>query len=117
MRELSVHKRRIYRRLRTSGLCCHVPSPTVSLSLDYVVSCGLQSVASHRLHAGFQRAIPRGFALAFGAWLSLLTLSPSRYSHRGFPPHKFAPTLGAHDQGRIGTRSGRLPEVAGLEGC
>ena len=28
--------------------------------------------------------------------LILLTMSPSRYSHRGLPPHKFAPMLGAH---------------------
>jgi hypothetical protein len=35
-------------------------------------------------------------ALAFGSWLSLLTMSPSRYSHRGLPPQKFAPMLGAH---------------------
>ena len=31
-----------------------------------------------------------------GSWLSLLTMSPSRYSHRGLAPHKFAPMLGAH---------------------
>ena len=54
------------------------------------------SVASHLLHSGFLRTIPRGLALAFGSWLSLLTMSPSRYSHRGLAPHKFAPMLGAH---------------------
>jgi hypothetical protein len=26
----------------------------------------------------------------------MLTMSPCRYSHRGLPPHKFAPMLGAH---------------------
>ena len=53
-------------------------------------------VASHLLRAGFVRIIHRGFALVFGSWLSLLTMSSSRYSHRGPPPHKFAPMLGAH---------------------
>ena len=56
----------------------------------------LLSVASHLLHSGFLRTMPRGLALAFGSWLSSLTMSPSRYSHRGFAPHKFAPMLGAH---------------------
>ena len=51
--------------------------------------------ASHLLHSGFLRTSPRGLALAFGSWLSLLTMSPSRYSHRGLPPHKFAPLPGA----------------------
>lgn len=32
-RELSMHKRRIYRRLRTGGLCCHVPARLASLGL------------------------------------------------------------------------------------
>ena len=54
------------------------------------------SVASHLLHSSFLQTFPRGLALAFGSWLSLLTMSPSRYSHRGLPPHKFAPMLGAH---------------------
>ena len=27
-------------------------------------------IASHLLHSGFLRTIPRGFALAFGSWLS-----------------------------------------------
>jgi hypothetical protein len=53
-------------------------------------------VASHLLHSGFLQTSPRGLALAFGSWLSLLTMSPSRYSHRGLPPHKLAPMLGAH---------------------
>ena len=52
--------------------------------------------ASHLLHSGFLRTSPRGLALAFGSWLSLLMMSPSRYSHRGLSPHKFAPMLGAH---------------------
>ena len=52
--------------------------------------------ASHLLHSGFLRTSPRGLALAFGSWLSSLTMSPSRYSHRGLAPHKFAPMLGAH---------------------
>ena len=54
------------------------------------------SVASHLLHSGFLRTFPRGSALAVGSWLSLLTMSPSRYLHRGLTPHKFAPMLGAH---------------------
>ena len=52
--------------------------------------------ASHLLHSGFLQTMPRDIALAFGSWLSLLTMSPSRYSHRGLSPHKFAPMLGAH---------------------
>ena len=40
-RELSVHKRRIYRRLRTSGLCCHVPARLASLGLV----CGLAATS------------------------------------------------------------------------
>ena len=39
LRELSMHKRRIYRRLRTGGLCCHVPARLASLGL----LCGLCS--------------------------------------------------------------------------
>ena len=54
------------------------------------------SVASHLLHSGFLQTFPRGSALAVGSWLSLLMMSPSRYSHRGLAPHKFAPMLGAH---------------------
>jgi hypothetical protein len=55
------------------------------------------SVASHLLHSGFLQTNPRGPALAVGSWLSLLIMmSPGRYSHRGLPPHKFAPMLGAH---------------------
>ena len=49
-----VHKRRIYRRLRTGvtgGLCSHVPARLASLGL----LCGFcpSSVASHLLHSGF----------------------------------------------------------------
>jgi hypothetical protein len=55
------------------------------------------SVASHLLHSGFLQTMPRDIALAFGSWLSLLTMSPSRYSHRGLAPHKLAPMLGAHN--------------------
>ena len=52
--------------------------------------------ASHLLHSGFLQTMPRDIAFAFGSWLSLLTMSPSRYSHRELSPHKFAPMLGAH---------------------
>ena len=94
---LSVHKRRIYRRLRTGGLCCHLP-PVICHRQQHpsALTMRLLFVASHLFHSGFLRTIPRGFALAFGSWLSLLTLSPSLYSRRGLPPHKFAPMLGAH---------------------
>ena len=63
MRELSVHKLRIYRRLRSGGLCCHVPSPTASLGLDYAVS--VRRLAP--LHSGFLQTNPRGAALV--AWV------------------------------------------------
>ena len=62
MRELAVRKRRIYRRLRTGGLCCHVPSPKASLGLDYAVSA--RRLAP--LHSGFLQKNPRGAALAVG---------------------------------------------------
>ena len=69
---------------------CHRQQHPSALTMRFL------SVASHLLHAGILRTIPRGFAVAFGACLSLLTLSTSRYSHRGLPPHKFAPMPGAH---------------------
>jgi hypothetical protein len=72
------------------AVMCQLASHPSALTMRFL------SVASHLLHSGFLRTIPRGLALAFGSWLSLLTLSPSRYSHRGLPPHKFAPMLGAH---------------------
>ena len=59
MSELSVHKRRIYRRL----------SPDTNSPVD----CSCPGSASHLLHSSFLRTIPRGFALAFGSWLSLLS--------------------------------------------
>ena len=67
---------------------CQLASHPSALTMRFL------SVASHVLHSGFLRTIARGFALAFGSWLSLLTMSPSRYSHRGLRPHKFAPMLG-----------------------
>ena len=67
------------------------------------------SVASHLLHSGFLQTSPRGLALAFGSWLSLLTMSPSRYLHRGLPPHKFAPMLGAHPSIERTVSSGLRP--------
>lgn len=69
---------------------CQLASPPSALTMRFL------SVASHLLHSGFLRTAPRGTALAFGSWFCLLTMSPSRYSHRGLAPHKFAPMLGAH---------------------
>ena len=69
---------------------CHRQQHPSALTMRFL------SVASHLLHSGFLRTIPRGFALAFGSWLSFLTMSPSGYSNRGLAPHKFAPMLGAH---------------------
>ena len=69
---------------------CQLASQPPALTMRFL------SVASHLLRSGFLRTIPRGLALAFGSWLSLATMSPSRYSHRGLAPHKFAPMLGAH---------------------
>jgi hypothetical protein len=61
-RELSVHKRRIYRRRRTGGLRCHVPARLDSLGLDYAVS--VRRLA--HLHSGFLQTNPRRSALAVG---------------------------------------------------
>ena len=72
------------------AVMCQLASHPSALTMRFL------SVASHLLHSGILRTIPRGLALAFGSWLFLLTLSPSRFSHRGLPPHKFAPMLGAH---------------------
>ena len=69
---------------------CQLASQPSALTMRFL------SVASHLLHSGFLQTMPRDIALAFGSWLSLLTMSPSRYSHRGLAPHKFAPMLGAH---------------------
>ena len=61
-RELSVHKRRIYRRRRTGGLCRHVPACLDPLGLDYAIS--VRRLA--HLHSGFLQTNPRGSALAVG---------------------------------------------------
>ena len=92
-RELSVHKRRIYRRLRTGGLCCHVPARLASLGLDYAVSVRhLAPLALQLPPDKTSRSCP---CLRLVVILALM-MSPSRYSHRGLSPHKFAPMLGAH---------------------
>ena len=69
---------------------CQLASHPSALTMQFL------SVAYHLLHSSFLRTIARGFALAFGSWLSLLTMSPNRYSHRGLPPTKFASMLAAH---------------------
>ena len=43
---------------------CQLASHPSALTMRFL------SVASHLLHSGFLRTIPRGFALAFGSWLS-----------------------------------------------
>jgi hypothetical protein len=85
------------------AVMCQLASQPSALTMRFL------SVASHLLHSGFLRTCPRGIALAFGSWLSLLMMSPSRYLHRGLPPHKFAPTLGAHTHFEP-TRLRRAPE-------
>src|ERR1039457_3325520 len=72
------------------AVMCQLASHPSALTMRFL------SVASHLLHSGFLQTIPRGIALAFGSWLSLLKISPSRSLHRGLAPHKFAPMLGAH---------------------
>ena len=72
------------------AVMCHRQQHPSALTMRFL------SVASHLLHSGFLQTMPRDIALAVGSWLSLLTMSPSRYSHRGLAPHKFAPMLGAH---------------------
>src|SRR5450759_309928 len=88
-----MHKRRIYRRLRTAGLRCHVPARLASLGLDYAVSVRRLAPLALRLPPDKpSRDCP---CLRLVVILALM-LSPSRYSHRGLAPHKFAPMLGAH---------------------
>ncbi len=92
-RELSVHKRRIYRRLRTGGLCCHVPawpSHPSALTMRFV------SLASHLCSRASSRPLLAESPLPSASGYPSLTMSPSRYSHRGLAPHKFAPILGAY---------------------
>ena len=71
------------------AVMCQLASHPSALTMRFL------SVASHLLHSGFLQTNPRGIALAVGSWLFLLTMSPSRYPHRGLPPDKFAPMLGA----------------------
>ena len=96
-----------------------VPSPTASLGLDYAVCSPCLAgrigpealpLAKHKPSSGrFESRLglaPLALRLppdpasrhrpCLRLVLSLLTMSPSRYSHRGLPPHKFAPMLGAH---------------------
>ena len=61
-RELSVHKRRIYPKRQTGGLCCHVPACLGALGLDYAVS--VRRLA--HLHSGFLQTALRRTALAVG---------------------------------------------------
>jgi len=49
------------------AVMCQLASQPSALSMRFL------SVASHLLHSGFLRTIPRGIALAFGSWLSLLS--------------------------------------------
>ena len=73
-----------------------------------------QSVTSHLMHSSFLQTMPHDIALAFGSWLSLLTMSPSRYSRRGLATHKFAPMLGAHPSlKRSANGMSRRPSSAG----
>ena len=134
MRELSVHKRRIYRRLRTGGLCCRVPSPTAPLGLDYAVSVRALRAApgqwpgpSHLLHSGFLRTSPRGIAsapapaIAFRSWFSLAT----RCVRVGTPTGDFHPISSrpcrahqkkAHPGERVGLEALRKKDVVGTGG-
>ena len=66
---------------------CQLASQPSALTMRFLF------VASHLLHSGFLQTMPRDIALAFGSWLSLLTMSPSRYYHRGLAPHKFGRTI------------------------
>ena len=87
---------------------CQLASHPSALTMRFL------SVASHLLHSGFLQTMPHDIALAFGSWLSLLTMSPSRHSHRGLPPHKFAPMLGAHPSlKRSANGLSRWPSSAG----
>ena len=61
-RELSVHKRRIYPKRRTGGLCRHVPASPSALWAFYAVS--VRRLA--HLHSGFLQTVLRRPALAVG---------------------------------------------------
>ena len=67
------------------AVLCQLASHPSALTMRFL------SVASHLLHSGFLRTRPRGLALAVGSWLSLLTMSPSRYLHRDFHPMSSRP--------------------------
>ena len=70
----------------------HLPSPTASLGLDYAACSPSPRTFALRLPPDKpSRGCPCRRLVVI-----LLTMSPSRYSHRGLAPHKFAPMLGAH---------------------
>ena len=49
------------------AVMCQLASHPSALTMRFL------SVASHLLHSGFLQTRPRGLALAFGSWLSLLS--------------------------------------------
>jgi hypothetical protein len=93
----------------TLGANCLCTSAAFTAGVEpvsFAVMCQLDSTPSAlcavsvrrlaHLLTGFLQTGLRGPALAFGQWLTWLSMSPIRFSHRGLSPHKFAPMLGAH---------------------
>ena len=102
-----MHKRRIYRRLRTSGLRCHVPARLASLGLDYAISIRRLAPLALRLppdHASRHRPCLRPVViLAHDESRSVLpqgTSTPQVRAHAGRTP------LAEADQQRQATRPG-----------
>ena len=83
-----MHKRRIYRRLRTGGLCSHVPSPTASLGLDSAVSV-------HRLAPLAFRLAPN-HASRHRPCLRLVVILAHDESKSVLPQRTFTPQVRAH---------------------
>ena len=86
-----MHKRRIYRRLRTGGLCCHVPARLAPLGL-VCGFCSSPRTSCTRASCGQSLAV---LPLPSARGYPSLTMSPKRYSHRGLAPQRLAPMLGA----------------------
>lgn len=83
---------RVGQRLLQCRGCCHVPARLASLGLV----CGFCPSPRTSCTPASSRQNLAALPLPSARGYPSLTMSPSRYSHRGLAPHKFAPMLGAH---------------------